>query len=150
MKRLLRTSLLAGALAAALAAAPAAAAPTFGNNDLKGEFLFTVVEVHTIILPGGTIPVAEHCVIAGAAVFDGVGTMSLSGRQRCSRTGTGDLSGTQYYAVNPDGSVLISESADMSDPVHGQLVEHGRTLLLDGTTRTLPEIQSWSGIAMRR
>jgi hypothetical protein len=150
MRPFLRYSLLAGGLAAALVAAPATAAPTFGNDDLKGEFLFTVLEVRREILPGGTTPVIEHCVIAGTAVFDGAGTMTLSGTQRCSVTGTGGLSGTQYYAVNPDGSFLISESTDMTDPVHGQLVEHGRTLLLDGTTRTLPEILSWSGIGMRR
>lgn len=140
----------AGTLAAAILGAPGAlAAPTFDNNDLKGEYLFTVVEVHRVTLPGGSTAV-EHCVLAGTASFDGAGTMTLNAAQRCSITGSGAASGTQFYSVNPDGSFLISESPAMSDPVHGQLVDHGRTLLLDGTLRTLPEILNWSGIAMRR
>jgi hypothetical protein len=125
---------------------PAPAAPTFGNDDLKGEYVFTVVEVHRV---PGVGP--EHCVIAGTATFDGAGTMLMNGTQRCSSTTpSGPISGVQYYKVNADGSFLISESQLMSDPVHGELVDHGRTLLLDGTSRTLSEILSWWGLAMKR
>lgn len=141
---------LAGGMVAMGFAAPAFAVPTFGNEDLKGEYLFTVVEVHRFALPGTTSMVTEHCVIAGTASFDGAGIMTLNGTQRCSFNGSSTLSGTQNYSVNPDGSFLISESPGMADPVHGQIVDHGRSLLLDGTTRTLAEILSWSGIAMRR
>ena len=137
---------LAGALALAALGAPVHAAPTFGNDDLKGEYLFTVVEVHR--LPGVG---PEHCVIAGTATFDGAGTMMLNATQRCSSTTpSGPISGAQYYSVNGDGSFLISESPSMSDPVHGELVDHGRTLLLDGSLRTLSEILSWWGVAMKR
>ena len=137
-------------LAATILAAPCAlAVPSYGNEDLKGEYLFVVVEVHTVMMPGG-ISRPENCVIAGTANFDGAGIVTLNGTQRCSVTGSGTQSGTQYYAVNPDGSFLISESPGMTDPVHGQLVDHGRSLLLDGTLRTLPEILNWSGVAMRR
>ena len=149
MKTILWRSMLAAA-AAALCAAPASAAPGFDDRDLKGEFLFVVLEVHQVVVPPASLPVVEHCVIAGTAAFDGAGTMTLNGNQRCSRTGSGAVSGTQYYAVNPDGSLLISESSSLTDPVHGQLVDHGRKLLLDGTTRTNPEIVNWSGIAMKR
>lgn len=141
---------VAGLLAIVLIGDPAVAASTFANDDLEGEYLFTVVEVHSITLPGTTTLATEHCVIAGTANFDGVGVMTLDATQRCSITGTGPVVGSQYYSVNPDGSFLISEAPSMTDPVHGQIVEHGRSLLLDGTLRTLPEVLSWSGVAMRR
>lgn len=136
-------------VAAMFGSAQALATPTFGNDDLKGEYLFTAVEVHRVTLSGGPT-VVEHCVLAGTVSFDGAGTLAINAAQRCSATGSGAVSGTQYYSVNSDGSFLISESPAMTDPVHGQLVDHGRTLLLDGTLRTLPEILNWSGIAMRR
>ena len=148
MKRLCHRVTLA--LAATILGAPSAlAAPNFGNDDLKGEYLFVVVEVHSVTLPGGLVR-PEHCVIAGSVNFDGAGSATLSATQRCNLTGSGTMSGQQYYSVNPDGSFLISESTGMTDPVHGQLADHGRTLLLDGTSRTLAEIISWSGIAMKR
>ena len=144
-----RRFFLAGALAATvLSSAPALAAPTYGNNDLKGEYLFVVVEVH--LVPGDPFT-EEHCVIAGSATFDGAGSMTMNATQRCNRTGSGDVSGKQFYRVSPDGSFLISESETMSDPVHGQLVDHGRALLLDGTLRTFPsDINAWWGTAMKR
>ena len=148
MKSVLHRLLVAGVVAG-LAAAPAGAAPGFGDEDLKGEYLFTVLEVNLHQLPGGPL-VTNHCVIAGIVVFDGAGRMTLDGAKRCSRSGNETLQATQFYVVNADGSFRISESADMSDPVHGQIVDKGRSLLLDGTTRTLPEILSWSGIGMKR
>lgn len=150
MRRFPRWSLLLGGLAAmSLSGAPALAVPAFDDNDLKGDYLFTVVEVHRVMLPGGSNPI-EHCVIAGTATFDGAGTMTLSGTQRCSITGSGALSGTQYYVVNADGSFVISESAGMTDPVHGQIVDKGRTLLMDGTLRTAPDVLNWWGTAVKR
>ena len=148
MKRL-RYRVILGLAATILGAPAALAAPNFGNDDLKGEYVFVVVEVHSVTLPGGLVR-PEHCVIAGTANFDGAGTATLNATQRCSLTGSGAVTGLQYYSVKPDGSFLISESAGMTDPVHGQLADHGRTLLLDGTLRTLPDIISWSGIAMKR
>jgi hypothetical protein len=152
MRPFFRSSIIAAGLAATLSAAPATAAPTFDNGDLKGEFLFTFVEVRRDFVPSLGTFVVQQCVSAGTAIFDGVGTMTGSGTNRCSVTGTEPISGDKplYYAVNPDGSVLLSESTDMSDPLHGQIVEHGRSLLLDGTTRTLPAILSQSGIMMKR
>jgi hypothetical protein len=149
MGRLLHALLPASAIALSTLCVPALAAPSFGNDDLKGEYLFMIVEVRRVTLPTG-VTVPEHCVVAGTATFDGAGLMTLNGRQRCNQTGSGTIGGTQYYSVNPDGSFLISESPSMSDPVHGELTEHGRTLLLDGTLRTLPEITGWWGVAMRR
>ena len=153
MKPFWQCAVAAAPLAAAILGAPAAlAVPSFGNDDLKGEYLFVVVEVRRSNTPTGVPPV--HCVIAGAATFDGAGLASLNATQRCNTsagaTVTETVSGTQYYSVNPDGSFLMSESADLSDPVHGQLVEHGRALLLDGTLRTLSEIIGWWGTAMKR
>ena len=149
MKPLGNCVVVTGALAAALVSAPLLAAPTFGNDDLKGEYLFVVVEVHTVTIPPAG-PRPEHCVIAGSAVFDGAGRATLNATQRCNLSGSGEMSGTQFYSVKPDGSFLMSESAGMADPVHGQMVDHGRTLLLDGTTRTLSEIIGWWGTAVRR
>ena len=147
MSRHVRHSLLLASVATLTSLSiPAPAAPTFGNDDLKGEYLFTVVEVHR--LPGVG---PEHCVVAGTAIFDGAGTMLMNGTQRCSSTTpSGPISGVQYYKVNADGSFLISEKPEMTDAVHGELIDHGRTLLLDGTSRTLSEILSWWGLAMKR
>ena len=142
---------LVGCLAATgLAAVPAAAGPGFDNADLKGEYLFTVLDTHRFLPPGASNFVLNFCVVAGTAAFDGAGSVVLSATQRCSFTGAATFTVTQFYAVNADGSFLISESSGMSDPVHGQIVDKGRSLLLDGTTRTLAESLSWSGIAMKR
>jgi hypothetical protein len=151
MERRFRRCLLgAGFVAAALLPVPGASAPTFGDEDLKGEYLFTVLDISFYMPPGSTTSVVNHCVVAGTVAFDGAGNMALSATTRCSRSGVSTIGGNQYYSVNPDGSFLISESSDMSDPVHGQIVDKGRTLLLDGTTRTRPDSISWSGIGMKR
>lgn len=151
MKRPIHRLLVSCALAASgFAAAPATAAPGFGDDDLKGEYLFTVLDTHRFLPSGGTNFVLNFCVVAGTAAFDGAGSVVLSATQRCSFTGAATFTATQFYAVNADGSFLISESSDMRDPVHGQIVDKGRSLLLDGTTRTLAESLSWSGIAMKR
>jgi hypothetical protein len=153
MKRFIQSlSLVSGLLAMLLIGDPAVAGRTFDNDDLKGDYLCNVVEVRRALLPTGLFALA-HCVIAGTGKFDGVGMVTLNATQRCSIAGTTEttvIAGTQYYSVNPDGSFLISESSSMTDPAHGQIVEHGRSLLLDGTTRTLAEILSWSGMCMRR
>jgi len=116
------------------------------NRDLKGEYLCTIIEVHQLI----NSPV-EHCNLALTGNFNGAGRVDASGMMRCSGSfGTGVLSGSLNYSVNPDGSFLMSDLPNMANPSHGQIVDHGRTLLLDGSTKTNPEILSWSGICMRR
>lgn len=149
MRHLFRWFHFFGLATMLLLAGTASGQRTFGNHDLRGEYLFTVVEVHRVTLPGGGAAL-DHCVVAGAVGFDGAGTMAVNAAQRCSFTGSGAVSGSQYYVVNADGSFLISESPDMADPVHGQIVDKGRSLLLDGTLRTLPELLSWSGVAVKR
>ena len=141
---------LASTLAAAvLGTVPALAKPSFADDDLKGEYLFVVVEVERVQLPTGAY-VPQHCVSAGTATFDGAGKMTLSGERRCNQTGSGSFSEDQVYEVKPDGSFLIYPPAMPSDPVHGQLVDHGRTLLLDGTLRMNPNLNAWWGTAMKR
>ena len=166
MKRSLSSFVFVGALAATGLAAPALAGPSYDNRDLKGEFLFTIVELRRDTLPGAPLPANLNCVSSGTAAFDGAGTMIASGTQRCQPTpmpGQPPLPPQPpqplperplYYAVNADGSFLMSETPDFADPFHGEIVDHGRSLLLDGTTRpvsnTVPSILSWSGVMMKR
>lgn len=136
---------VSGLFAMVLVGGPALATPVFSNSDLKGEYLCTGNEVHQLF--DGPV---QYCVFAASGNFDGSGMVGLNSTARCSITGIRSGTGSQFYSVNPDGSFLISESPGMTDPVHGQIVEHGRTLLLDGTLRTLSEILSWSGVCMQR
>lgn len=94
LRRIRHSLLLAGVATLTTLSTPAAAAPTFGNDDLKGEYLFHVVEVRHLTDVG-----PEHCVIAGTAIFDGAGTMMMNATQRCgSTTPSGPISGVQYIS----------------------------------------------------
>ena len=160
MKRYLSTLVqVCGILVTVSAGSPVVAAERFDNDDLKGEYLFTVTQARRAMLPGTNNFATEQCVVAGSAKFDGEGGVLINATQRCATGGggiglpqiaTGTVTQSQYYVVSPDGSFLVSEDPAMTDPVHGQIVDHGRSLLLDGTTATMAETLSWSGIAMRR
>lgn len=150
MKSLVQRAALIG-LPALLAASGAsmAAGRDYDSDDLKGDYYCNVIEVHRFTNPAG-LAGADRCNYAGLVHFDGAGTMQGSGNMRCSAAGTaGPFSITNHYALSPDGSFLFSDFADLGNPSHGQIVDHGRALLLDGTMKTFPEILSWSGICMR-
>ena len=153
MKRFIYAfSIVCGLLMITLPGQPAEAGKMLSNDDLKGEYIFSITEVRRTLLPGGTSALT-HCEIAGTANFDGVGLVTIDGMSRCVTAGileAGAITGTEYYFVNPDGSFLISESPGMTDPDHGQIVDRGRSLLMDGTMRTSNEVLSRSGIGMRR
>lgn len=135
---------VSGLLAMVLIGSPALAAPSFNNGDLKGEYLCTINDIQQ------KIDYVEYCVIAANVNFDGSGMVAGDSTARCGVSGMNTSYLTHYYSVNPDGSFLVSSVPDMSDPFHGQIVDHGRSLLMDGTLRTAVENLSWSGICMRR
>ena len=136
---------------AVLGAPGALAGPTFEDRDLRGEYVFAGIELHR---PPSGVGAPEHCAFAGTASFDGQGRAMLSGTRRCvlgsNPVSTVAFEVQQYYLVAPDGSFVMSELQDLSDPAHGQIVDHGRSLLLDGTLRTSPTLVNWLATAMRR
>ncbi len=117
----------------------------FTNRDLKGPYVCTAQEIHQLM----NSPV-EYCVFSGTFNFDGAGGILGIATMRCSLSGVSLLTQPMSYSVNPDGSFLTSDLPGMANPVHGEIVEQGQSLLLDGTTKTLSEILSWQGICMRR
>lgn len=135
------------ALALLMAAAPALAKP-FTNADLNGTYLFILTQIRTEFVAGS--PVTNYCENAGTLTFDGAGTLTVSSTRRCSATGTVADAGTFVYAVNADGSFLVDDTLAFGDPVHGQIVERGASLLLDGTARTNPQVMIFHGVAMMR
>ncbi len=118
----------------------------FTNRDLKGTFVCTAQEVFQ------AASAVNFCVYSFSLEADGAGNATLSsGVQRCSLSGAGPLAPLpSTYVVNPDGSFLLSEQPNMTNPRHGQIVEHGQSLLFDATTRTAPELLSGSAVGMRR
>ncbi len=153
MKRMLLSVLCMGGVGLALLLADgpnAIGARTFSNKDLKGDYLFILVEIRTEPAFGGA---TNYCDKAGTISFDGVGpvgTATVSGfTQRCNvATSPGVVA--QFYQVNPDGSFLLDEAPAFLDPVHGQIVDNGNALMLDGTTRTNSNVLIFHIVAMKR
>ncbi|MGH7251325.1 MAG: hypothetical protein ACREIK_05665, partial [Nitrospiraceae bacterium] len=91
----------------------------------------------------------DYCDVAGTLNFDGNGKVTTNSKRRCSATGMAtDNPLTLDYTVNPDGSFVIT--AGPEDLVHGQIVNRGHSLLIDGTTRTDPALLIFHLVAMRR
>ena len=105
------------------------AAKTFSNADLKGEYYYNLVQIRQ-----DETPDVDYCDEFGTITFDGAGLATGTGTRKCSVTGPATESGDFTYSVNPDGSVLITE-VGFTDPKRGQLVDKGRMVLIDGTTR---------------
>ncbi len=118
----------------------------YTNRDLKGTFVCNAQEVFQAASG------VDFCVYSFILEADGAGNATLSsGAQRCSMSGAGPLAPLpSTYLVNPDGSFLLSELPNMANPRHGQIVEHGQSLLFDATTRTAPALLSGSAVCMRR
>lgn len=117
----------------------------FTNRDLKGTFVCNAQEIFQAASG------VDFCVYSLVLEADGAGNATLkNGTQRCSLSGSGPLEPLpSTYVVNPDGSFLFSDQPNMANPRHGQIVEHGQSLLFDATTRTAPVI-SGSAVCMRR
>ena len=147
---------IAGVSTALTLVAPAAAVAGsgFSASDLSGEYVFHLTEIRTEYDYSSGVPVAvtDYCDQAGTLNFDGVSTMIVSETRRCSFTGTFPATtATLNYSVAPDGSVSITDPAEpIPDPVHGQIVNRGKGILVDGTTRTNPNVLIFHGEAIKR
>lgn len=132
---------------------PALAGGGYSARDLSGEYIFNLAEVRTEFdySSGVPVPVTDYCDHSGTLNFDGVGVMTVTETRRCSFTGTVADSATLNYTVDPSGGVLITDPLDPTpDPVHAEIVNRGRSLLIDGTTRTNPNVLMFHGTAMQR
>ncbi len=121
----------------------------FSNRDLSGEYAFNLVDIRVFG------PSVVACDMAGTLNFDGAGAVAVSNTRRCPGIMGGPPivtteTGTLAYSVNPDGSFLITEVTGDPDPTHGQIAQHGRILLIDGTTRTNPNVIVFNGTAVAR
>ncbi len=118
--------------------------PPYNVSNLNGNYYYKLVEVRN----DETAPDIDFCEEYGNAHFDGAGTVEISGTRKCSISGSADESSTQTYSVSPDGTVLVNETGS-SNPTRGKLLEGGRMLLIDGTTRE-PGILIMHGIGIKQ
>lgn len=114
-----------------------AAGRTYTDKMLSGEYKFHIFEVR--LTETGEF---DFCDETGTAIFDGMGNATAVSTRRCSlpprvEDDTGELT----YVVFPDGQV---EFTDVDAPVgatsHGWIVDKGRIVLVDGTTREPPGV----------
>lgn len=131
--------------------ASAVAESGYSERDVSGEYVFTLVEIGTEEDPSSGGRIIDYCERAGTLTADGAGTMLYAGTRRCSFKGLEVGTATLIYSVDPTGSVLITVSGDPpGNAAHGQIVDHGRGLLLDGTTMSDPNNLIQQGVAMKR
>ncbi|MEK6698624.1 MAG: hypothetical protein AABZ10_06210 [Nitrospirota bacterium] len=134
-----------GAALLLIGSTPASAGPGYSASDVKGEYLFTVASI------GYVGSVLDYCDHAGTMFFDGVGAVTITETRRCSVGGLIAETAVLSYTVNPvTGEVLLEDPRAPGDPTHGQIVMKGRSVLLDGTTRTNPHRLIMHGVAMQR
>jgi len=118
--------------------------PLFTNGSLRGEYLITLIEIRQE--PAGI----DYCDITARAKFDGSGNVTINDTRKCSLTGTVSSSGGLFYDVKPSGEFIIFEAVP-GDATHGRIAHSGRTILLDGTTRTNPDVLVQNGVgALKR
>lgn len=135
---------------------PAAAA--FGQSSLSGVYRVVASEVD--LIPNTTPPQYLICNQIGGANFDGIGTVTISGTQRCNVGVGGTAVNSAFsfqgpYCVNTTNGGFVVGTGGLSqpctfDPIHGRIVgEVGstQTLLLDGTRRNLNVIV-YMGVAI--
>lgn len=118
--------------------APAMADKMYDNWDFKGEYKVSLIDAD-MITEDGYMGMIEYCTAVATVVADGAGSMEFTGTSRCNLERTvkiEEISGVMWYDVLPNGEVLFYEDP-LSDPpvpsLHGVLVNHGNTVLLDGT-----------------
>ena len=133
-----RASGLALALLFTLAGlAPALADRTWDNRDIRGEYAYSLIEAEWITTGDPPVQKILYCTSIGTAIADGAGNLETTGTLRCNLDGTvffEEDTETMTYEVQPNGEVLFW-NPDSADPTHGVIVDHGRTILIDGTTR---------------
>lgn len=112
-------------------------------RDLSGTYRYNLIELRTV----ETAPEIDYCDEYGTAVADGAGHLVASGTRKCSVTGSATDSHDHTYTVAPDGTVLVTE-VGASESTRGQIVDGGKILLIDGTTRG-PGILVMHGVAVR-
>ena len=122
--------------------APAMAGKIYDNWDFRGEYKFAIFEA-AWVTESGFIGNIDYCTAVGTVVADGAGSMEFIGTTRCNLEGRSppkieDISGFMGYDVQPNGEVLFYDEPypdpSLSDPsMHGVLVDHGATILIDGT-----------------
>ncbi len=124
---------------------PAGGGPGFSNRDLSEVYAYTLVGIFET--PPNPAVFCEH---AGTMSFDGVGAVTIDAVVRCGGSVISSPPFTLSYSVDPDGSFSMVVPSGSLIFAHGQIVDHGRSLLLDGTTRTDPAARAFNGVAMRR
>jgi len=118
--------------------------PLFTNGSLRGEYLITLIEIRQETAG------IDYCDITARAKFDGSGNVTIDSTRKCSLSGTVSSSGPGFYDVRPSGEFTISEAVG-GDATHGRIAHSGRTILLDGTTRTNPDVLVQNGVgALKR
>lgn len=120
----------------------------YNVRDLRGTYVFNLMEIRQE--PGSPIDYCDH---HGTATFDGAGNGTSAETRKCSATGNVTERGRFTYTVSASGEVLITEVPDPPTstrplPTRAQIVEKGRMLLIDGTTRE-PNIYVQHGVAVR-
>lgn len=152
-RKLLFLSCLTVVTLALGAVVTANAGRTYDNRDLRGEYKYAMNEAEWIMVGSPPMPTMLHCVSAGTAMADGAGTITVLGTARCVYPGGTPMvestSDTIAYEVMPDGQVHFLDGSDPTDITHGQLVNHSRTILLDGTMRTNPNVIYQHGTASK-
>ncbi len=112
-----------------------AEARAYSNRTLRGDYKFHIVEVQ-LVAPG----IFDFCEEQGTVTFDGRGNATIASTRRCSNPPVVEpVIGALTYTVFSDGQV---EFDDVGGPpgttTHGWIVDNGRTVLVDGTTRDTP------------
>ena len=136
------------AVVLAVVAGAALSAPTFDNRSLRGVYKFNMAEIRYEFVGSPPVKALDHCSSFGVAEFDGAGNFTVSSTRRCEHTGTITETNTMTYSVQPNGEVLFFETP-ATDPTHGVIVNNGKAVLIDSTTRTDPDAVSQNGIAFK-
>lgn len=148
MKRIILLLVMTAMVVLVFCTAAGAAGRTYDNADLRGTYYFVSTQERMQYPPGGGEKVVEYCSGYGTATFDGSWKVVIASTDRCSIYGTLTDNVTQNYAVNADGSFLVSDPANPLNTTHCRMVDHGRTLLCDGTA-SLPDVLSFHVVAVK-
>ena len=140
----MKYGLAVGAVGLGLAATALPTQPdaTWDVRDLDGTYYYTLCEVRGDVVP------LDYCDEYGTITFDGEGNAVATGTRKCSTTGPATQTNYFTYTVSPSGEVLITE-VGFPLPTRGQIVDKGRMILVDGTTRE-PFIYIQHGVAVEQ
>ena len=143
----MKTFLLFGAAALLLAtfSLPTQAGKIYTLSDLDGVYVYNLVEIRR----DETSSAIDYCDQYGTATFDGNGNGSNTGTRKCSYSGPATETEAFTYYVYPDGVVEITSGNDLH-PTRGQMVDKGRMILIDSTTRLEPWIYVQHGVAVEQ